>query len=186
MTGVQTCALPIWKRVDTVTWGIEAQREQEVQDQVRSGQRDELRTTCSGVAHLLAVLAYVRSDIREAGELSEATQTWLLQNFDWDAEDLGGDQASGAKRVKPLLRRIDQEQKALRAVSTGLEAKEALELKAKVASLALPSSTATDKILRYEAAIQRRLAQVMNQLERLQQARKGARVLPPISVSVSQ
>ncbi len=61
-----------------------------------------------------------------------------------------------------------------------------MEQKAKIASLALPSARATEKILRYETAIQRQLTQAMNQLERLQQARKGHAVPPPISVAVSQ
>ncbi len=51
---------------------------------------------------------------------------------------------------------------------------------------ALPSAPATEKILRYETAIQRQLTQAMNQLERLQQTRKGHAVPPPISVAVSQ
>ena len=100
----------------------------------------------------------------------------LLQNFDWDADDLGDACQDAAERVKHLARRIADERKILRSQSRAVEANEALEQAATVASLALPSTNATAKILRDEAAIQRQLAQAM----------PGHPVPPPISVTVSQ
>ena len=125
-------------------------------------------------------------DVREQGDLSPATREWLLENFDWDEDDLGDECTDAADRVKHLARRISHEKKILRSQYRAVEAKEALEQAATVASLALPSTNATNKILRYESAIQRQLAQAMNQLERLQQAREGHTVPPTISVTVSQ
>jgi hypothetical protein len=51
--------------------------------------------------------------------------------------------------------------------------------------LSLPLSVDLDRILRYETANQRQLAYAINQLERLQRARKGEHVPAPVSVQVS-
>ncbi len=51
--------------------------------------------------------------------------------------------------------------------------------------LRLPQGAELDRILRYEATIQRQLVYAINQLERLQRARKGEHVPAPVSVQVS-
>ena len=51
--------------------------------------------------------------------------------------------------------------------------------------LSLPLGPKLDRILRYETTIQRQLAYAINQLERLQRARKGEHVPAPVSVQVS-
>jgi hypothetical protein len=50
--------------------------------------------------------------------------------------------------------------------------------------LSLPLGPKLDRILRYETSIQRQLAYAINQLERLQRARKGEHVPAPVSVQV--
>jgi len=42
-----------------------------------------------------------------------------------------------------------------------------------------------NRILRYETAVQRQLVYAINQLERLQRARKGEHVPAPVNVQVS-
>jgi len=49
----------------------------------------------------------------------------------------------------------------------------------------LPADAEMNRILRYEANIQRQLAQAINQLERLQRARKGEHVPAPMTLQVS-
>lgn len=49
----------------------------------------------------------------------------------------------------------------------------------------LPLERDLNRILRYEASIQRQLVHAINQLERMQRARKGEDVPPPVSVHVS-
>jgi len=49
----------------------------------------------------------------------------------------------------------------------------------------LPLGPALDQVLRYETTISRQLAFALNQLERLQRARKGEHVPAPVSVQVS-
>ena len=51
--------------------------------------------------------------------------------------------------------------------------------------LSLPNASDLDKILRYEASIQRQLAYAINQLERLQRARKGELLPAPLSVQLT-
>lgn len=51
--------------------------------------------------------------------------------------------------------------------------------------LTLPSSADLDRILRYEAAIHRQMVHAINQLERLQRARKGEHIPEPVSVQLS-
>ena len=52
-------------------------------------------------------------------------------------------------------------------------------------ALSLPWGPGLDLILRYEISVQRQLAYAVNQLERLQRARKGEHVPAPVSVQVS-
>jgi len=51
---------------------------------------------------------------------------------------------------------------------------------------AIPNAEVMDKILRYEAAIERSLDRAIARLERLQRRRKGESVLPPVSVRLTQ
>lgn len=51
---------------------------------------------------------------------------------------------------------------------------------------AIPDASAVDKIVRYEAAIDRSLGRALDRLERLQRSRKGEPVLPPVSVRLTQ
>ena len=49
----------------------------------------------------------------------------------------------------------------------------------------LPYDTELNKVLRYDAGIQRQLVHAINQLERMQRSRKGEHVPAPVSVQVS-
>jgi hypothetical protein len=50
----------------------------------------------------------------------------------------------------------------------------------------LPLSPELDRILRYETAVQRQLMHAINQLERMQRARRGERVPAPLTVEISE
>ena len=50
---------------------------------------------------------------------------------------------------------------------------------------AIPNSDALDKMLRYEAAIDRNLNRAVDRLDRLQRRRKGDPALPPLSVRLT-
>ena len=56
----------------------------------------------------------------------------------------------------------------------------------KHALFSLPPADATDKLLRYEAHLDRQLYRAMDQLERLQRRRKGENVLPPFTINLGR
>ena len=51
--------------------------------------------------------------------------------------------------------------------------------------LSLPLGDSLDRVLRYEATIQRQLSYAINQLERLQRVRKGENIPAPVSVQLT-
>jgi len=50
----------------------------------------------------------------------------------------------------------------------------------------LPAPEVLDKIMRYETKLERRIYRAMSQLERWQRMRRGAAVLAPMTIEVSQ
>ena len=61
-----------------------------------------------------------------------------------------------------------------------------LEEEAEVRSVSLPSEKATNKLLRYEAHLDRQLYRAMDELERWQRRRKGENVPPPLNVNLGR
>jgi hypothetical protein len=64
--------------------------------------------------------------------------------------------------------------------------REKLALEADARSFSLPSAEATEKILRYEAHLDRQLYRAMDQLERLQRQRRGENIPPPLNVNLGR
>ncbi len=50
----------------------------------------------------------------------------------------------------------------------------------------LPTTDATDKILRYETHFDRQLYRAMDELERLQRQRRGETVPPPLNINLGR
>lgn len=71
-----------------------------------------------------------------------------------------------------ILHLLDEEIKNLRNMKEVLQKIENLEIEAKIASFSIPPKETTEKILRYEAAIERQLYRAIQELERLQEQRK--------------
>jgi CRISPR/Cas system-associated endonuclease Cas1 len=64
--------------------------------------------------------------------------------------------------------------------------REDTEEQSRQSAAVLPSEEVLDKILRYEAALERQLYRAMIQLERLQRRRLGESVPPPLTMEVSE
>ena len=64
--------------------------------------------------------------------------------------------------------------------------RENLAVDAEARSFSLPTAEATDKLLRYEAHLDRQLYRAMDQLERLQRQRRGENVPPPLNVNLGR
>ena len=63
--------------------------------------------------------------------------------------------------------------------------REDAEEQSRQAAAVLPSEATLDKILRYEAALERQIYRAMNQLERLQRRRQGETIPAPLTMEVS-
>jgi hypothetical protein len=165
--------------------------------------RRSLREDSLGLDYLIGVLDDVRSEVDELGYLSQGSLTRLAQHFGADQngltcwclvfskvstegpEKLGvdpdqfGEVPTPEKCKEAILQLLDGERSRLEELKQVVEEKEHLETEANVASLALPSKEAADKILRYETTIERQLYRAIDHLQRLQRHRRGESVLPP-------
>jgi len=64
--------------------------------------------------------------------------------------------------------------------------REKLAVDAEARSFSLPPVDAADKLLRYEAHLDRQLYRAMDQLERVQRQRRGDNVPPPLNINLGQ
>jgi CRISPR/Cas system-associated endonuclease Cas1 len=83
-----------------------------------------------------------------------------------------------------VLRFIEEKLAWYGRLSSQSEEREDKEETARQAANVLPSAEVLEKILRYEAALDRQLYRAMNQLERLQRRREGDKVSAPLMVDV--
>jgi len=81
---------------------------------------------------------------------------------------------------------IDLHLKKLSQVKEYASKGENLAVDAEARSLSLPPADKTDKLLRYEAHLDRQLYRAMDQLERLQRQRKGENVPPPLNINLGR
>jgi hypothetical protein len=161
-----------------------------------------LREHPLGLVYLTTLLEVAKSEIGRAGDLSEAIGKKILLMF--GALDLpfalhcrnssapetkaegqpSGSDADKETETDPAftLALIDLQLKKLSLLKAhALERKE-LSQDAEARSFSMPSKDATDKLLRYEAHIDRQLYRAKDELERLQRQRNGQNVPPPLNV----
>jgi hypothetical protein len=165
-----------------------------------------LREHSLGLLYLTTLLEVAKSEIGRAGDISEASRKKILLMF--GALDLpfaiycrngsapetkaeGQPRESDADKETETdpaltLRAIDHQLEKLNLLRAHALEREKLSLDAEARSFSMPSEDATDKLLRYEAHIDRQLYRAMDQLERLQRQRQGENVPPPLSVNVSR
>jgi hypothetical protein len=79
---------------------------------------------------------------------------------------------------------IDARLESINELKACSSEREYLALDAEARSFSLPPADATDKLLRYEAHVDRGLYRAMDQLERLQRRRRGENVPPPLNINV--
>jgi len=92
-----------------------------------------------------------------------------------EAEETGRkERLEGLK--KELMEYISYEKEVLECVRSQLKRKEEFETEARMASLNLPSGRVSEKIIRYETTLERRMHRAIENLGRLQNGRKRAPV----------
>jgi len=161
------------------------------------------------------VLRRVRGGVEKDGELTEAALEPVSQAFGagpnplttalqrvWEDSlhnpesvlttkelaELSPEARADALRVgrrERMLTFIDREVTRHEWELTDLRKQEAQEAQARRDASFLPSPRVLDKILRYETMLERQFYRAMNQLERLQRARRGEVVPPPLTMEVS-
>ncbi len=85
-----------------------------------------------------------------------------------------------------FLDEIDKEFRRLESYRTNLNSIETERMKLEELRGSVPDSPHLDRLLRYEASLERAFDRTLNQLERLQRARLGQPLPPSLNVHVSR
>lgn len=169
----------------------------------------------AGLSDAMNVLRRVRGSVEKDGELSAAAMEHVTRAFGTEsnpvARDLRrvwedslrnpegllteaesaeltpeteADALKGARRER-MLTFIDREVMRREWELTKIRKREEREAQARRDASFLPSPRVLDQIWRYETMLERQFYRAMNQLERLQRARRGEVVPPPLTMEVS-
>lgn len=169
----------------------------------------------AGLLGAMDVLRQVRESVEKDGELSAAALEHVTRAYGTESnsitralervwedslhnpgsllppEELAGltpeveaDALRAGRRERMLIfieRELDRREREL----TRIREREEREAQARRDASFLPSRDALDNIWRYETMLERQFYRAMNQLERLQRARRGEVVPPPLTMEVS-
>ncbi len=162
----------------------------------------------SGLAYLRVGLEKAKSEIASDGYMSEETRNKIFGAFCfWDClfalacRNAGPPETKMEDRPseKAVEKQTDTDEERVDIVALinyqlerisvfeeyALE-HENIAVDAEARSFSLPPADATDKLLRYEAHLDRQLYRAMDQLERLQRQRRGENVPPPLNINLGK
>jgi hypothetical protein len=159
-----------------------------------------MKDSSSGNAILASWLGRVRARVEQEGDLTEETTKILLRGkpnmLSQGLEELrlrlpqnseGADAASQREEnKKQALAYIDSQLEMLAWAKVDCLNREATAEAARQAAAVLPAMPVLEKILRYEAKLERQMYRAMSQLERLQRMRRGEAVPPAMRMEVSE
>ncbi len=167
-----------------------------------------LERTSLGTKHLIAIIDSVAESVQQEGQLAEGPRKLLFDSFGFGEDGIASRcllfhimATEGPEKAKAdpeqyrdtpspemckelILGILQKEKERLSELHEEFTEIETLRLRARVMGFSLPSADASDRILRYEGAIERQLYRAIAHLERLQRQRRGEPVPPPISVDV--
>lgn len=159
-----------------------------------------MRESALGNSILIKWLQAVRTQVERHGELTDdaikipfhgkpnklATDLEKLRQQFPSAPPEGVDATAHREAMKAkLLSHLNEELRLLDWCKEGCEKYERSVESARQAAAVLPSEATLDKIMRYEASLERQLYRAMNQLERLQRQRAGEVIPAPLTMEVS-
>lgn len=197
-------------QMDVHLYSTENQADQQVSSRDRWSAiqvaQSDLRRHHSSLAYLSALLEVAKSQMTRDGYVTEELRKKIFNTFCfWDHLFALTCLYAGppeAKREDQLSEKvIDQQTDELRATVIALiddrlekintfneyaTEREKLAVDAEARSFSLPPVDATDKLLRYEAHVDRQLYRAMDQLERLQRQRQGENVPPPLNINLGR
>jgi hypothetical protein len=165
-----------------------------------------LREHPLGPVYLSTLLEEAKSEIGSDGDMNETIRKKILLMFGYldplfalhcrnssapeikaEGQPSGTDADKETETVPAFtLALIDHQLKKLSLLKANALEREKLSRDAEARSFSMPSGDATDKLLHYEAQIDRQLYRAMDELERLQRQRKGENVPPPLNVNLSR
>jgi len=165
-----------------------------------------LRSHHSGLAYLHALLENAKEEITRDGHISAETSGRIFCDFGFwnclfafqcgyasapaaegEGEFAGAvDDKEAKKRSAAVLAAIEHQLETIGIFKDYASEREELTRDAEARSFSLPPADATDKLLRYEAHLDRQLYRAMDQLERLQRQRMGEPVPPPLNVNLGR
>jgi hypothetical protein len=144
-------------------------------------------------------LQNAKRTLENGGQISQELVQLVYAGFDevWDTLSQRAQEWPGESDVSKSLRALLPEMRSgdlrISTLTNAIEFFEALTMlrwsrvmEAAVGQHAIPNGDALDKILRYEAAIDRYLGRSLDRLERLQRRRKGEMIPPPVSVRLTR
>jgi hypothetical protein len=159
-----------------------------------------------GLAYLKDLLENVKSEVESGGQISEGIWQSLLSAF-WVSDYLlartcfsscppeakvegrppqNVEEEKVDKKRPDVVAVIDNRLKRIGLLEKHALKREKLAGDAEARAFSLPPADATDKLLRYEAHLDRQLYRAMDQLERLQRQRRGENVPPPLNINLGK
>lgn len=172
-----------------------------------------LRKDCTGLTWLREYLEVARTEIARDGYISEKLRKRIFRDFSFldfvfatdilylgRAKDKSQDPSSKKDadtevdaedpfeeiRPKFVIASIERQLKKISELERYATEREKLASDAEARSFSLPPADATDKLLRYEAHLDRQLYRAMDELERLQRRRRGEGVPPPLNINLGR
>ena len=166
-----------------------------------------LRGHRSGLAYLAGLLEQAKSELATAGHISEGMGQKLMLAFGLcdflftltclraipheartEGQPADGNEDKRSDQKLPDLTRefIDDRLDWINLLQEYTKEREELESDAEARSFSLPPAEVSDKLLRYEAHVDRQLYRAMDQLERIQRLRNGEKVPPPLHLNLSR
>lgn len=97
-----------------------------------------------------------------------------------------GDKGARAKAKKNILQDLYSQIEHLQPVALAAHERKARAEELRIHARAVPEAETVERLLRYEAALERGFDRALSQLERLQRIRLGQAVLPPVRVELSR
>jgi hypothetical protein len=170
------------------------------------GAQSNMRGHRSGLAYLSALLQKAKSEVASEGYISEKIRKEIFFAFcfcdylfaltclnagppetkvEGQPPDSVEDKQPG-KRRPDVVAFIDNRLERINVFEGYALEHEKLKGDAEARSFSLPPADATDKLLRYEAHLDRQLYRAMDQLERVQRQRGGENVPPPLTINLGK
>lgn len=199
---VEQIAISIWRRRRVLRYETGCIRDNLDSFKVEYRQRDSYgdKTALQKLSEVRKVrqryldsIAYLRENPDEDQSSADFLETWsgkllkIAEARNWDTDEprqvLEWLQEEGHSKNKILAEIIKSDEEGAKKAEEEIRLLEGfveLELQRKALKGCLPNAMEIEKIIRYEAALDRQVFKAINQLERLQRGRKGETLPPPV------